>query len=102
MEPREKLDWLRTLDWEKLSAKLLNYAISKGRRYGWEEASMLPKGGSLIDIVHKVVEKAFRDLDETPEDETELTRVLINRVSSSLYNHSKYPDEDIELSLIHI
>ena len=96
MDAKKKVDWLRGLDWEEIGAKLLNYAKSRGSGYGWELNSMLPKGGSLEDIVHKAIEKAFVDLDETPEDEVELYRVLRNRVSSSLYNHSKYKDEDFE------
>ena len=96
MDAVQKLEWLRRLDWEEIGAKLLNYAISRGFGYGWTVASILPKGGSLEDIVQKTVEKVFVDLGEAPENEHELYRVLRNRVSSSLSNHFKYKDRNFE------
>ncbi len=91
----DELTRFRTLDWEDITAKLLQAAISMAVRYGWTLAHALPGGNSLDGIVVEAISDIWKEPTRL-NPEVELLVQLRGIVRSKLWNLSQRRDEDVK------
>ena len=89
-----RLEQLRTLDWEAITAKVLKSALFRALLYGWDANSSLPNGKSVEDLVLEAISELWADPSRIREDLAIETQ-LGGMVRSKLWNLSQSADEDV-------
>lgn len=93
----KELNRLRGLDWEDVSARLMQAATVFAVRYGWGVASCLPGGKSLEDVVLEAIADIWSDPGRL-NPSTDVLVQLRGIVRSKLWNLSQSRDDDVARS----
>jgi hypothetical protein len=89
-----RLEQLRTLDWEAITTKVLKSALFRSLLYGWDADSSLPNGKSVEDVVVEAICELWSDPSRICED-VAIEKQLDGMVRSKLWNLSQSADEDV-------
>ena len=89
-----RLEQLRTLDWEAITARVLKSALFRSLLYGWDVNSSLPNGKSVEDLVLEAVGGLWSDPSRI-RDDVAIEKQLDGIVRSKLWNLSQSADEDV-------
>lgn len=90
----EALDELRQQDWGSIFPRLIRAAIVIAARYGWSPDRVLPKGGTIDDLVSATVREMFEQPQRRRSDVPLLTQ-LIGIVRQKLWNLSQSKDAEV-------
>lgn len=96
MDERQ-LEQFRSLDWDRIAAKVFNAAIVRAAQYGWSPQSSLPQGKSLEDLVHEAIAEIW-DHPERLNPACSISVQLEGIVRSKLWNLSQCVDKKVRRS----